>query len=570
MPDISFRDFNDRSFEQFAQALAASIMGAGMLVFGDGPDGGREAEFSGPLPYPNALAGWSGRTVMQAKFLQRPRDGVADSSWLCKQLEAEAAKLSSLKRPVPDHYLLVTNVRLSGVTGKDRKGGQEKVREAFNRHLKPLGVSDFDIWHEEKIAVLLDGHPDLFRSYGAWLGNREVLAAVYRSFEALIPGFEATMLLYLQRELRSQRATRLQQAGHVSDLPTNLEDLFVDLPFEEREGTTPMKDGGLDMVGGGRAPDVGILAALLDAVAAKADPATLAATKARGGVAVAHRFLVLGGPGQGKSTITQFLGQVMRYRLLRAESPPSLSADTQTTLEAIRRRLSEIGLGEEGVRRYPLRVDLPTFADTLTKSAAAGGALSILEFVAATVAKVASAPTLDVTTMRAWLGSYPFLVMLDGLDEVPPAGARREVLSAIAEFWDEVGARNADVAMIVTTRLQGYNEELDRGLYRLLEMTRLAPGQALAYAERIALLKLPDPERRALTLDRLTSAARSEATASLMVSPLQVAILFQLVDQRGSAPTDRWTLFADYLSIVIKREQEKQGPGGEAIRLESV
>ena len=349
-----------------------------------------------------------------------------------------------------------------------------------------------------------------------------------------------------------------------------LEDLFVDLPFADAEASSSVGEVGPGMAGAGHATGGGILAALLDAVAIKSDPTTLSATKTPRGETVAHRFLVLGGPGQGKSTITQFLGQVMRFRLLQAEPASSLSADTLATLEAIRRRLSEIGLKEEGVRRYPLRLDLPSFADALAKSAAVGDRLSILEFVATTVAKVAAVPTLDVTIMRTWLGSYPFLVMLDGLDEVPPSGARREVLSAIAEFWDEVGARNADVSMVVTTRLQGYNEELDRSLYRPLEMVRLVPSQALAYAERIALLKLPDPDRRILTLERLASASRSEATATLMVSPLQVAILFQLVDQRGSAPTDRWTLFADYLSIVIKREQEKPGPGGDAIRLHEV
>ncbi|WP_380784904.1 NACHT domain-containing protein [Sphingomonas sp. R86521] len=565
MPDISFVDFSSRSFEQFTQALAAAVLGSGLLIFGDGADGGREAEFVGAVPYPNPLSPWQRRTVLQTKFRHRAQGAEDDASWLVRQLRTEAKRYELGGRDIPDHYLLATNVRLSGVKGLGRKGGQEKLQDAFDEYLRPLGVTDFDVWHEEKIATLLDLHPDLFRSYGAWLGGREALAAVYRSFDAKIPKFGATMLLYLQRELRSQRTTRLQQAGHVGDAPTFLEDLFIDLPF------LVDKDRARGLSGLRTQPDQttdgsGILHSLLDAVALKLDPRTIETGRPDSHLALTNRFLILGGPGQGKTTITQFLGQVMRFRLLREEKPASLAPDTVRAVAAIATRLSELEVPLEGVRRYPLRIDLPLFADALTKAEQEGGRLSLLEFVGRSMAAVTSSPSLDVAILRDWLEAYPFLIMLDGLDEVPPSGARREVIAAILDFWDEAGARNADIAMTITTRPQGYNDDLDPSLWLRLEMSRLTPRQALAYAERVALAKLPDQERRETVLLRLAAAAENDATARLMVSPLQVAILFQLVDQRGTAPTDRWTLFAEYLSVVMKREQEKTGPGGDIVR----
>jgi len=36
-----------QGFERICQALAVRVLGPGIAVFGDGPDGGREASFQG-------------------------------------------------------------------------------------------------------------------------------------------------------------------------------------------------------------------------------------------------------------------------------------------------------------------------------------------------------------------------------------------------------------------------------------------------------------------------------------------------------------------------------------------
>jgi hypothetical protein len=47
-----FFGFSPESFEQFARAVALSVFGPGVTMFGNGPDGGREATFRGGVPYP--------------------------------------------------------------------------------------------------------------------------------------------------------------------------------------------------------------------------------------------------------------------------------------------------------------------------------------------------------------------------------------------------------------------------------------------------------------------------------------------------------------------------------------
>lgn len=563
MPDISFTSFNPRSFEQFAQALASEILGRGLLVFGDGPDGGREASFDGEVPYPSPADRWSGRIVVQAKFhLHSSRDG-KDATWLAAQIAGEASKLTASKQ-IPDYYLIITNVRLSGVAGRERKGGQQKMDEAFAAHLEPLGVKAMHVWHEEKIATLLDGQPDLLRSYGAWLSPREVLAAVFASLSDRVPDFEATMLRLLMREFREQRATRLQQAGHVDDAATPLESVFVDLPYGasmERIERRMELLGDLRPSGG----PGGLLGDLLALVSLKLDPVSVARAFPEGHEPAPVRHLVLGGPGQGKSTISQFLAQVARARLLHDQPRERLTAEVGPVLDAVRRRMTEIGIPIDGPRRYPLRVDLPTFADALSRAEKEERSLSLLDFLAARISSAANT-AVDTAIMRRWLKDYPWLLILDGLDEVPPSGNRGRLLEAITGFWDEATPVNADVAMIVTTRPQGYNDDLDPRTHMRHEMQKLTPDRALVYARGVATLKIHEEERRERVLARLQAAAENPTTALLMVSPLQVAILLQLVDQRGSAPTDRWTLFAEYLSVVIKREQEKQGEAGRVVK----
>ena len=73
LTDYDLSQLSSRSFEQLLQALAAKVLGPGVGVFGDGPDGGREATFHGKVPYPYDDDSWEGYGVLQAKFRQRSR-----------------------------------------------------------------------------------------------------------------------------------------------------------------------------------------------------------------------------------------------------------------------------------------------------------------------------------------------------------------------------------------------------------------------------------------------------------------------------------------------------------------
>src|SRR5438067_1174293 len=67
-----FFGFTADSFEQFVRTVSLAVFGPGVTVFGDGPDGGREAIFNGTVPYPSPPADqWTGYGVIQAKCKAR-------------------------------------------------------------------------------------------------------------------------------------------------------------------------------------------------------------------------------------------------------------------------------------------------------------------------------------------------------------------------------------------------------------------------------------------------------------------------------------------------------------------
>jgi hypothetical protein len=112
MRDYDLSGLSARSFEKLVQSIAGKVLGHGTVTFGDGPDGGREATFQGRMDYPSQADAWDGYCVIQAKFLQRPKDQKTDGRWALKQLEGELKAFADPRkqRRRPDYYIFATNV----------------------------------------------------------------------------------------------------------------------------------------------------------------------------------------------------------------------------------------------------------------------------------------------------------------------------------------------------------------------------------------------------------------------------------------------------------------------------
>jgi hypothetical protein len=170
-----------QGFERLCQALATYVLGPGIIVFGDGPDGGREATFAGLHHYPARETPWPGHGVLQAKFKQRLLGTGGDTTWLRKQLKAEleawadsgSGRVRDGQRP---QYLIVaTNIPLSAVP---RTGGKDRINSLITQYAPAIGLKDWRIWDAVQIGAFLDAHPDVRRSFAALITPSEVLAAL--------------------------------------------------------------------------------------------------------------------------------------------------------------------------------------------------------------------------------------------------------------------------------------------------------------------------------------------------------------------------------------------------------
>lgn len=161
------------------QALATYTLGPGIEAFGSGPDGGREATFTGRAQYPSRPDPWDGFVVVQAKYKERIAGTGADTTWLRRQVKAELeawadpgkARVRHGRRP--EYLIIATNVPLSGVPGT---GGKARIGKLIGEYAAVIGLKDWRIWDAAQITTFLNAYPDVRRAFAALITPSEVLA----------------------------------------------------------------------------------------------------------------------------------------------------------------------------------------------------------------------------------------------------------------------------------------------------------------------------------------------------------------------------------------------------------
>ncbi|MDD2716622.1 MAG: hypothetical protein PHW04_12090, partial [Candidatus Wallbacteria bacterium] len=555
MGNYDFKELSPRSFEQMIQALSYKILGPGLVVFGDGPDGGREATFHGcTSKFPSSTQIWNGYTVVQAKFCQRPKGNLSiDTKWLLNELkkELDSFAASESKRKKPEYYILVTNLVLSPVQDK---GGKDKAVALINLYKKRLGLKDFRVWDYDQLCGYLDNNKDVRCAYALWTTPGDVLSKLAAVAEGLLPDFIKVMLNFLQKELLDDHYSKLEQAGHSPENRIPLEQVFIDLPtFFERRSEAPIEDAQTSQL------PPGFLSYILQKESICFKPGEIFSFYIPNTITSLvsfeeGRYVLVGGPGQGKSTLTQFLCQIHRVNLLNNRS--CLDKDVVSAINSIIAQCKVQCIDITCAKRFPFRIELANFAKTLATTNN-NEVTSVLSYIASTI-KERTQYQVTVNVLRIWLKEHPWLLIFDGLDEVPPSSNRKQILDSIRDFLVDVSTCEADVLILATTRPQGYNDEFSPTRYEHSWLAPLSIARALHYGKNLVELTYHHfPQRKKEIMDRLQEAVKIDASARLMGSPLQVTIMARLLAQIAKPPQERYKLFHQYYKVIYRREMER-------------
>lgn len=608
--DYNFRALGPLAFEQLVQALVVARYER-VEVYGRGPDGGRDAVIldyarRGAAAAPAEIV----RAVVQAKWVDVP-DSDPQTGWrrFRGAVNAEMAKWREVERanaerekaaarraeqqanaarevyranmggeielrkrpnawsdgadaespwrmpdddfgaydesarvvlhpPVYDHLIFVTNASLSSVPGR---GGYDKFAAEVPDWIEGLSFSGVEVWHYADLCALVDGNDPIRNTYFAglvegdvrrWLENREDenrLRVVNDVYASLLADF---------------REDQLMEQGHLGELERDrykLSDVFVDLPASHFGSIASGSPNCLTEQ----------LVSRLDAVGR---PQIVGDAR--------QRFVVVGGPGQGKTTVSRFLGQLYRAAIARTATAFGPDADVAQMCADTFASATVNGISAPVLRRWPFRVVLSDYARHFGISDPRAAVPSwsgppLLHYLQERINGIAQVP-IERSELQRFMSDWPVFLILDGMDETP-SSVRPALVEAIRQFEDSARQNNIDLATLITTRPQAVGTDFDQSRYQHLRVLPLNGASAQAYGEQLLKQRFSDqPRRYESNVARLHDAIQDPATSALFTTPLQVAILVLLLERRERLPESRFKLFDAYFRAIYDREENKR------------
>jgi hypothetical protein len=377
---------------------------------------------------------------------------------------------------------------------------------------------------------MLDEHQDIRWAYDGLLTVGDVVAAfVGQRPELGKLGLDDPLRAEMVAGLAADRWIRLGQSGGPGGDKLRIDDVVVDVPA--------LANGDDDAA---RVRAVRHVLARGDTVLRPRQP------DRTGPLGV----VLVGGPGHGKTTLSQLIAQAYRAAMLQ---PVNLAPGTRSTVDATAAALERLGMSLPGNRRWPVRVDLAKYAEHLST----GVDTTLLRWISSRVSERAAAEV-QPAQLNTWQRICPWAVILDGLDEVPSLDARRDLYDKIEEFVVQAQDQDADLLVIVTTRPTGYEERLPEQWFEHLDLQPLPPREAAEFASRLTAKRFEDDaEMHAEVTARMAAAAADPTTARLMETPLQVTVMSMIVEKYPTLPPDRFTLFQRYYETIYDREVAK-------------
>jgi hypothetical protein len=215
-----------KEFEHLIQALLKVVIGSGTTTFGDGPDGGREATYSGLAPYPSPAEQWDGEWIFQAKFHDTRQIGPETArKQIVADLRSELEKITVKYKRRCNNYILATNVRLSAThaSGTHDKISKEIIPDFCQK------IPNIHVWGYDDVARLLDGNPAIRQTYLHLVSPGDLIAELLERRLQKRSALAESVLLYVTSTFNNEQYAQLDQAGEIAERPMPLRRVYVDL-----------------------------------------------------------------------------------------------------------------------------------------------------------------------------------------------------------------------------------------------------------------------------------------------------------------------------------------------------
>lgn len=347
---------------------------------------------------------------------------------------------------------------------------------------------------------------------------------------------DETIFLYLRKSFNDDRVAKLDQAGDPEvERSTPLGEVFVDLEIKPREGIMP-KVRNFEQINffGTDEENTSLDPSLTQEKNLSAMSCLLKEAY--------PNIVIIGGPGQGKSTLGQFLSQIHRESFLQSKAKIN-----QSTLKDRKY--------QPKIARIPFRIILKYFAQWISDRPQID---TIETYIAEQINRGTSRVNeLSGADVQEILKRYPILVIFDGLDEVTEQELRSRVLARIEDFLSMANMFDSNLQVIATSRPTGYTNQFDPGQFWHLELQPMSIPSVRSYASRWTIAKVALEEERRRVNDTLEECLQEEHTRLLLTTPLQVTIVLFIIKDGGRPPAQREALFQNYWLTILRREKSK-------------
>lgn len=488
-----------------------------------------------PLPLRQADGGRDGvrvtpaeRLVYQVKWSAtgNEKDPV---SWLDAAIVKESSAIKRLANEGTRKYVLVTNVQS---TGREGSGTFDRLNTKLNQHSSDFGIEITALWREA-INPMVDTAPtELKWAYAEMLAGWDLvryLVSEHAEFKR-----DSSLRDLLRRVAAAQWAEderiKFSQAELDRELLT---DLFVDVPAERVESPRRALDFRRDT----ETERLGGAAAYLT------------------GKALYPLTLVRGVPGQGKSTLSQLVCQAFRVAFMPQDTDHDDLPQVKDPRFPVRFDLANYAAWMQG---FDVFDDSDSLKVSRGKKRLANDA-TVECFLADLMSHAGGSNQVTAKDVQELFERVPALIVMDGLDEVGRAGARKQIVREINLFCSRGRTYAVEPKVIVTTRPNSAGlPEPDLDIFEVISLGPLDHALRDQYLRKWCAVHNVRREDGRTLRRNFNEKTREPYIGELAGNPMQLTILLFLLRQSGDAtPSQRTELYDAYMSRLLAREANK-------------